>query len=255
MKQKHVNAELESTGRWYLQEGRAIPEGSVRNHLLEVLSDRLGYPDEPETDQLAGKPSKTFLRVGLVIGHNEKSQGAYAKNPVGMSEFSYHRKVFARVSEIINDNDLPIEEKIFERTKHRTYGAEIRECYARVMAFKPDITVEGHFDWVKGSSGGRKGTAMVHSGSAKSEALAKVFQKSMVASLGTHDRGLIQRGPKSRGGLSVHVAPVPSILTEPWDSEEEGDRKIAAEIGIDGMARSYVDALLAYREEVFLKQA
>lgn len=184
-------------------------------------------------------------RVAIVVGHNSVAQGAFAGSPINSSEFNLNNKVAA---EIINQAPhYSIKAKVFNRKKHPNgYSREIREVYKKVTSWsggKPDAILELHFN--ANSNKSANGLEMLYrTGSADGARLAKAVVATVNDQLDLklrHSNGLKDISSGMRGWGTVSALPgIPTILTEPFFGSNKHDRLRMAEVGVHGLALSYL---------------
>jgi len=202
-----------------------------RKRLADVLRSFLKAPSAPES-------SAGALKVAVVIGHNSRAPGAYCPAPISMSEYQFNGLVAAEMAQRA-ESDPNIAIKVFRRQPFSSYRAQIKECYGRVNAWKPDIVLELHFNWLNGAG---RVEMICHPSSKKGEAIAQDLLLE-TGKLIPGSRKLLKRGPNDRGGLSLSSAKAPAVMTEPFDCSNSEHRKIIAEIGPQGIARINYSAL------------
>lgn len=183
------------------------------------------------------------MKLAIVVGHNFISQGAVRKD-TGESEFVWNEKLARRIKKLGFQHGLKV--NIFLRKPANSYKEEITRVYNEVDEWKPDGSIELHFNSVE--SAAATGTETLSSGTAKSLLLAEHVQREMVSALRLKDRGIITRARQERGGGALHAGLAPAILIEPFfgsssigteatDSETEKERLAAAIVR--GAARAF----------------
>lgn len=177
------------------------------------------------------------FRLAVVIGHNALSTGAMAVAPISRSEFAFNGVVAKHMKRHADHYNLVVE--IFRREAVGSYSKEIRAVYDEVAAWGAQATIELHFNSYETTS---TGTTVLHARSdAAGHAHAKAVQKSVVALLGLHDRGLSPLDPGDRGAGSVYaLADTASILVEPFFGSNPDDCTRMAEVGEENLALAYL---------------
>jgi N-acetylmuramoyl-L-alanine amidase len=190
------------------------------------------------------------MKIAIVVGHNAKAPGAYAPTPIGLSEFEFNNLVADEMVRLSRDNlfnlfkgGRRLELVKVNRTAHTSYSAEIDAAYDQVDALQADASVELHFN--EGPPN-LVGTETFCSGSAKSFALANYVHDSVVKVLYRPDRGVKVLGPAERGGRGLHSGRATAILVEPFFATNSVDLAAAQRVGIQGLAKAYMEGLLAY---------
>lgn len=193
-------------------------------------------------------PSKTSVRstkgthkVALVVGHNKKASGAYAKGLINQSEFTLNSKVAKRVAELA-DSHPEIEIQVFFRKSLSSYRAQILDVYRRVNKWSPKCALELHFDW-QNKAGKR---VMLHyPNSAKGLLLAKSCLKA-TEGLISGDTAIYTRSASDRGGLSLASCKAPCVMTELWDSSNGDHLSEVYKLGVEGLAQIKWKAIQDY---------
>jgi len=190
------------------------------------------------------------IKVAIVIGHNAKAKGAYASAPLDEYEFDYNDKVATKMIELASESNIKL--KKFYRKYRNSYSMEIKEVYDNLTDWGADISIELHFNSFENKNA--NGTEILSSGSKGSLRLANKLQKSMLSKLQLKDRGvkIIRKG--DRGYLSLVVAPIPSVIVEPFFASNPKNMKRMAKIGIDGLAKAYLNGLIKYSRKAKKKQ-
>lgn len=213
--------------RWYLN-NQFNEEGRLK--MLGLVNAVIG--DAP----VAGAPKpKSGAKLAVMVGHNEKAPGAFALDPIGMSEFYWNSKVAAAMIE--HGRKRGVEVRVFFRKKSSSYSAEIRAAYAPVNEWRPDAVIELHFNATPGASGTE---TLYAKGREASRLLAERVQKSMVALLGLPNRGI--KNGEDRGQASLVAANAPMVLVEPFFGDNLSDCRAMGRVGIDRYAETLVDA-------------
>ena len=193
------------------------------------------------------------MKVAIVIGHNKRHRGAYASKPIDKFEFDFNRQVYDKMIELsLDNNDTQIEFKKFERRYRNSYTKEIKEVYRELTNWEADISIELHFNSFKKQTA--NGTETLSSGSKHSLLLSNITQKHMVKNLKLKDRGIRILHSGNRGYGSVTSAPMPSILVEPFFGSNKKDLDRIDEIGIEPLAKSYIDSCVEYSKTHHIKE-
>ena len=168
------------------------------------------------------KLKQPLKKLAIVVGHNANSQGA-VRPDTGETEFVYNGKMAKEMVTLGVDYDLDV--KVFYRSSHGGYSAEISRVYAEVDKWGADASIELHFN--AAGNPAASGTETLSSGSPKSLALAQEVQMEMVEELGLKDRGIKIRNSrtKGRGYQSLIAGNAPAILTEPFFATSSIGRK------------------------------
>lgn len=176
------------------------------------------------------------IKVAIVVGHNEKAQGAEAIAPLGMSEWALHKEVSDAMMARNDREDLLI--RRFLRPAGKFYQAEIADTYSRVNEWKADYCVELHFNCAEGEA---VGTEVLYSGTSASKPFASSMLRALVLAFGLPDRGLKVVPKGQRGSGSIWAAKCPCVITEAFFGDSRADVSAYMRLGVSG----YADALLA----------
>jgi hypothetical protein len=239
------------TARWAMTKNLPIPSGGPMEEVLKLMEPHIGKlqgvvpPVTTPSHPVITTPPSVRPKVALIPGHNAKgNQGAWLPAPINMSEFTYYNKI---IDIIINRGYLAFEAKKFQRVYTGSYASEIDNCYKQVNAWKPDFSVELHFN----GGGGDYAMMICAPNSPLSLAAAQAMLKSMSDAIGMpiwaygQPRGIDQRDRTKNGGRSVMAASCPAVLTEPFFGDHSQHAKRVAEIGFDGMATIHANAIIA----------
>lgn len=153
-------------------------------------------------------------KAALVIGHTEKSPGAF--NPTcGVSEFEFNRKLVKGISAIIDDR---CEVKIVYRERY----SDLPE---KINALNPDFVICFHANAFDKKSSGTE-TLYYHK-SKKGKKIASIFQANIVKALGLKDRGIKGKFSEGRGGYVLRCTKAPCVLLEPFFMDNDDDYRTA----------------------------
>lgn len=209
---------------------------------------------EPLVADDAAEDDAGELRAGalaVVIGHSPRgdmgNNGLVPPFPAdphtARSEYYWNRDVAERVKALGIEHGFDVE--VFHRLK--SGWRFIPEAYDPVRAWKPEATVEIHFN---GSSPPAQGTETLHlKGVASSEKWSQALQERMVAVYGRKkadksDRGLKPKTTGDRGAISLRQIH-PSALIEPFFGDSPAD----AQLGVakkQELAQAVVDAFASF---------
>lgn len=216
------------------------------DELMADLQDLSNAPDTP-TPSLADAPAADAAPQGLaiVIGHSSEGtdKGALGLSPPfpdaaaqGRAEFFWNEDLAHRIETIATVRGIRV--KTFRRRQNG--GTGIREAYRLVAQWKPQASVELHFNSATPTARGSETLF----GRAGSRAWARALQDRLVAlysRTGRLDRGLKDANVDGRGVLSLTNEVQPSALIEPFFGSNFED----ATLGIarkDGLALAVVNA-------------
>lgn len=158
-------------------------------------------------------------KIAVVVGHNERRQGAVRKDN-GETEFAFNSRV-AKVMQELAEQVGGYAVKVFYRQAGGGYSREIADVYRAVDAWGADVSMELHFNSLDKESA--NGCETLSSGTVKSLALAQEVNDEIVRTFGVRDRGVRTRASSERGGGSLHAGRAPAILTEPFFGSNPSD--------------------------------
>lgn len=148
------------------------------------------------------------MKIGIVIGHNERAQGA-VRTTDGRTEYDWNGDLAGRIAAL-----GPDQVRVFRREWNpRGYRAEIGEVYAASDEWGADVTAELHFNGSTDRSVG--GTETWYATNA-GLALAEPVQAAMTSALGLRDRGVRKAGATQNGYRSLISGRAPAVLVEPY---------------------------------------
>jgi len=176
------------------------------------------------------------MRLGIIVGHTKKQQGAQMAPPHNISEYVYNSEI-ARLAKEFADKNPEIETEIFFRDVIGTVAA-----YNKAAAKKCDCVVELHFNAANEKA---FGTETLCSEEKADQELAAFFQNEIESVFGRVDHGSGDRGIKilksdDRGSKNVVSYPgKANCLVEPFFGDNSSEAEMA-------MARKqeYAEALI-----------
>jgi N-acetylmuramoyl-L-alanine amidase len=229
-------------------EEQAIEIFQRRRYLDELLADLQDLSNAPDAPAavLADAPAADVAANGLaiIIGHSSEGtdKGASGLSPPfpgtaaeGRAEFFWNQDLAQKIETIASARGIRV--KTFRRRQNG--GTGIREAYRLVAQWKPQASVELHFNAASASA---RGTETLF-GRTGSRPWARALQDRMVAlygRTGSQDRGLKDANVDGRGVLSLTNEVQPSALIEPFFGSNFED----ATLGInrkDGLALAVVN--------------
>jgi N-acetylmuramoyl-L-alanine amidase len=131
----------------------------------------------------------------------------------------------------------------FSRKSGMDYVAEIKDVYERVDNWGAHASIELHFNAAGPTA---TGTETLVSTSKSSQDLGRLMNKAMVRHLGLRDRGLKVVQRHDRGGWSLYAGSAPACLVEPFFATNEEDLAATERLGVAGMARMYLEGIMAW---------
>lgn len=176
-----------------------------------------------------------MTKVGLVIGHNKKEQGAYAK-ALGCTEWQYYN----RFVEILKRLD-PERFDVYRREPDETYGAEMRKVLKQISESGENypLIIELHFNSVGEPS--INGTEVLsYKDSKVGIPIGFAFIDTICKEYKTKNRGIKGITNKNdRGGYGIMESKEPYILIEPfYGSNDEEAKKFK---DVEKFAKIFID--------------
>ena len=172
------------------------------------------------------------MKIALVIGHNNRSEGAYSET-LGMTEYDYYKEVAAKVKEELKDVV-----DIYERQPNKSYTREMTPVIEKINSNKYDYILELHFNAAtnKETQGCE---CLVHFKSTQGINIANNFLNKITNKFrNLRNRGLIKiENSSQRGGYGICKTKYPYILVEPFF----GSNEFANQFTTDIMANLLVD--------------
>lgn len=154
-------------------------------------------------------------RIGLVVGHSHKEQGA-VNQTFGCTEYEWNSKLVPLVASALHALDMqPV---IFYRDDLSTLPQEINDADV-------DLVLSFHCNAFNRIA---SGTEVLHfHKSKKGKKLAQLVQDALVDVLGLRDRGLVPVTGGDRGGYLLQKVAAPAILLETFFIDNDVDFTIA----------------------------
>lgn len=151
--------------------------------------------------------------TALVIGHNERSQGAYSPY-LKMTEYEYWKKVAEKIREKISID-------IFERKPNKSYVEEMKEVIQQINKKNYDFILELHFNSINNSS--VQGVEVLrYTSSIKGAKIGQLFIERVNRDFNIPKRNeIIIKSSNQRGGYGICHTKSPYILIEPFFASNE----------------------------------
>lgn len=161
-----------------------------------------------------------MYKIAFIVGHEKKSSGAIMVPPWNITEYEWNRVFVSDLKKEINELDSDIQIQIIYRDHVGIHGA-----YALVNAYKPNCSIEFHFNASQNPEA--EGSETLYSNRFKESAiLAQALQDAICESLercGKDNRKIKLLHPHERGETNVHLSNSPSCLIEPFFGSSEKD--------------------------------
>jgi len=164
------------------------------------------------------------LKIGLIVGHEKKAQGAVMPAPYRLSEYAYN----SEIAQLAKDyaKRIGVTAEIIFRD-----GIGISGAYKKAKSLGVDCVIELHFNAYNGTVSGTE-TLCSNEGADKQFAnfvhnhVCNVFDRKP----GAGDRGVKTLSATDRGGSNVHALPnVPNCLIEGFFGDNPKEAKMALE--------------------------
>jgi N-acetylmuramoyl-L-alanine amidase len=150
------------------------------------------------------------MKIALVIGHTKNSPGA-CNNNYQTCEFPFNEKLVKDLADrVANKHDIEI-----------VYRDTYSGLPDKINALYPKFIVSFHCNAFNKRATGTE-TLYYHS-STKGKAIAEIFQKNLVSTLGLSDRGIKPKSAEDRGGYVLRYTKAPCVLLEPFFIDNDSD--------------------------------
>lgn len=185
------------------------------------------------------------VKLGIIVGHTEKSQGACMPKEIGgYSEYILNSEI-AKLMKIYAEKKYPsLEVEIIKRDMIGIVGA-----YKKARELLCDCVIELHFN---GFNGKVEGTVTLCTSDMSDVAFAKTIHQAMCklfARMGNADRGVKAVSKSTRGGINVHQFPGGvNCLVEPVFGDNIKDAKLLLE-NKDKYAGTLIDAVVLWAKQ------
>ena len=174
-------------------------------------------------------------KLAFVVGHERGAPGAYGVKPLGRYEYDWSRDLGIMVNELAAKRG--IEARMFFRD-----GIGIKGAYRSVKQWKPDVTLESHFNAFNSKAQGTETLI----GSSQSKRWGEIVHKNVCEAFSRNgnSRGVKLITPGGRGYLNltqIHT----SCLIEPFFGDNTEEAKLAVD-RIDELALAIVLSVKEY---------
>jgi len=213
-----------------------------KTRLPESIIDKL----RDLTPSRSPKSTKGKIKIAFVVGHKEQDTGAYAEEPLNMGEWTWNKMIGEEMVKLAND-DPSIEVKVFYFKNYRSYSRRIDEGYGRVNAWRPNVIIEGHFNWLAGA--GR--VEMLHyATSKKGKELSEILLENVGDLMRTPEtrRRIHARGKADRGGRSLWAGNVVTVMPEPFDCTYQPHVDLVHSLSPEDFARVYINSVKQFKK-------
>lgn len=152
------------------------------------------------------------MKVAIVVGHSEKSQGAVNASS-GMTEFLYNKVVAVKLALLLEQDDAH-EGVIIYRDNYINLPAKVnRES--------PDVILSLHCNAFNKKAKGCE--TLYYHRSKRSKALARMVNKEILWDFDAVDRGIKARQANDRGSYLLRMTDAPCVIVEPFFIDNDDD--------------------------------
>jgi len=164
------------------------------------------------------------MRVAVIIGHNNKDEGARNKN-FEASEFSFNEKLAKNIQlnyhslvDFSQEINLKIDQAEIEIVYRETNYSELPR---QINELNPDLIVSLHCNAFNEEVNGCE--MLYYHKSEAGKKVAQIFQNEIVNLFENKDRGIKPKTSEDRGGYLLRYTNAPCIIAEPFfiDNDEE----------------------------------
>lgn len=172
------------------------------------------------------------MKVAIVVGHHEKSKGAYS-DYFGMNEYDFYSRVASLLSDVT----------IFKHDSSISgYTSRIKNTANRINQSDFDLVIELHFNSFSNPSANGCEALFYYKSAAGKLAAEKFSQKvNECTGIPLRNNGLKPLTKGDRGFASVYYTKAPTILIEPFFGSNEEDCKMIG--SVENMAQIITDFL------------
>ncbi|MEK6155176.1 N-acetylmuramoyl-L-alanine amidase [Flavobacteriaceae bacterium 3-367] len=182
-------------------------------------------------------------KIAVVVGHNNKRQGAQAITPIDRSEFDFNSELASRMLD--SAENYEVELKVFTRRYQGSYTKEIQKVYGEVNTWGAEFSMELHFNSAYFTAAGSEVFSSGTPGSLRFANLAQLELVTLFKRAGKTDRGVKVRKKGARGYLSLVSGRAPAILVEPFFGSNRSDVLKMHRMGLQPLAEAYLRAMEA----------
>jgi len=153
------------------------------------------------------------MKVALVVGHSQKSQGA-RNATYGVSEFEFNRKLAHDIEREWSEHNMSDEIVVVYRETYEALPHQIN-------ALGVDLVVSLHANAFDTKT---RGCEMLYYHASKpGKIVATIFQERIFGVLQTIDRGVKPKHSEDRGGYLLRTTHAPCIICEPFFIDNDAD--------------------------------
>lgn len=176
--------------------------------------------------------------IALVIGHSNKSKGAYNKN-YNISEFEFNKKLVNLISKDLNKELIKNE---------IVYRSNYNELPNKINELKPNFIVSFHCNAFNTNASGTE--MLYYHSSENGKQIAEIFQTNIVSCLELPNRGIKSKHTEDRGGYLLRYTNAPCIISEPFFIDNDNDYKKVMERYFQ-FIKAHIDSFIEVNEKLF----
>ena len=224
---------------------------AIRTIIKKIRKELLGLEEIVGDSQPATPhPQFPFKEVSIpnyviIIGHANTAQGAYSEG-LAKTEYGFNSDVADKMLEL--HNKAGFLKAAFDLSVVTRDGKTIRQAYQEALETEPEAIIELHFNSFFSNDANGMEVLINQAAPDKTADLASTFLTHLKLDFEFRNRGIKRVKLGQRGYHNVTYADdVPSILIEPFFGSSPSDvAKLKTGGGVDGLAKSYLDALYTF---------
>lgn len=175
------------------------------------------------------------MKIAVVVGHSEKSQGAENKR-YQVNEFDFFKSLAQGIKSDFSEFNMHDEIVIIHRENGYT------KLPSEINSFNVGLVVSLHANAYDTTVQGCE--MLYYHKSESGKEIATIFQKKMQKLLANADRGIKPKSSEDRGGYLLKETDAPCIICEPFFIDNDADFGFAQMMLNNGeMTTSYCEAI------------
>lgn len=148
------------------------------------------------------------MKVAIVIGHNEISQGGYS-DILNKSEYDYNSKVAKYINSFYY---------VYNRPNIKGYNSQMNGLAKKINGKDYDLVIELHFNLFNGKAQGTE--AVIYPGNKFTTSFGNYFCKEISNKYNVPNRGVKEHGEGQRGHGFLSKMKANTIILEPFFGDE-----------------------------------
>lgn len=169
------------------------------------------------------------MKIALVIGHNEKTQGAYGN--AGISEYEFNQTLLFEMRDRHMLPDIHQYVFVYRNYRIKSYKKAMIDLHRRIDEWGADVSIEFHFNSFPKPSVNGNEVLYCSKGGRK---IAEVFDEAL-DELPNRDRGIKKVTKKQRGGGFCCRGRSKAIIVEPFFGKNQNLYVVDGEFRMDLM--------------------